>query len=85
MKKVIDELDDVNSVWKELGLALGLTPGKLDDIERDERKQSDRMMATITLWLKGGGATWQKLISALSDKRVGEGALAKAIEKKIAN
>lgn len=83
--KVLDELSDVNSIWKELGLALGLKPGKLDDIESDEAKQSGRMMATIKLWLKGGEATWQDLITALSSPRVDENALAKTIKKKFSS
>ena len=84
MQTVLEELAYVNSIWKELGLALGLKIGKLNDIKRDENSEGDRMIATIDTWLRSGGqATWKGLIMALNSRRVGEGALAKTIEQKV--
>ena len=83
LKPVLDELIDVYHVWEELGLVLGIKPGKLTQIGNENRKDNKRMWATIEVWLKRGKANWQGLITALSDPQVDEDVVAKAIKSKI--
>ena len=81
---VLDELIDVNAEWENLGLVLKLTPGKLKTIRNQRPDDDKRMWNVIEVWMKRGEATWRGLITALEDKKVDEGSLAKTIRKKVA-
>ncbi len=86
MKEVLNELLDVNVLWRELGLALKIRRGKLDEIGQDKHNEAGRMWETISYWLSGNGATptsWRTLIAALRDPMVGEKQLADALTKKL--
>ena len=52
--------------YNSLGLALGLIYDKLDEIESDYPKASQRLRETIKAWLKKGvDCNWQKLVDAV--------------------
>ena len=83
LKDVLAEVLDVTCVWKQLGAALGLRRGKLEEIDHDHRTIKRRMWEVISLWLGGSGveSSWRNLSKALS--QVGKDDLADAIEKKL--
>ena len=83
LKMVLEELLDVSSLWRELGVALGLRRGKLEEICDERRKDRMRMWEVVSLWLGGSGieSTWRNLIKALGE--VGKSELAEALEIKL--
>ena len=65
--------------WKTIGILLKLTPGKLDSIENENNKDSDRLREMVAEWLKTLDATWEDLIAAVN---IMNEARASEIEKK---
>ena len=52
--------------YNSLGLALGLIYDKLDEIESDYPKSSQRLKETLKVWLKKGDhCNWQTLVDAV--------------------
>ena len=62
-----DLLGIVSSVaqWRELGIYLGISYARLDEIRADEHGVRSQRMAMLHEWLKGGKATRQALTIAL--------------------
>ncbi|XP_019863395.1 PREDICTED: uncharacterized protein LOC109592381 [Amphimedon queenslandica] len=79
LQKVLDVLDDgyfPSNKWLNLGLSLGLLNPKLDTIEHNYPKDSERcLQKCLTLWLTEDiEATWSKLADAVDN--TGEKAVA---------
>ena len=74
------------SVWRDLGLQLGLYDPTLKDIEEDNNKVSHKCFREcMSAWLKGedkvkdkDGPSWLSLVSAL--KTIGEHHIAETIK-----
>ena len=81
MISVIDIVDR----WDDLGMALGLSVGKLNEIKADYSTAKDRMIGVLRAWLYGfalGPApSWQSLCQALRDQLVDHPEIAEAIER----
>ena len=75
----------MNTRWKDLGLALELSEGKLEEIECDKSKMRERMWEMISVWLSGNGikATWRNLLDALSTQQVNKEKFAEGLKKKL--
>ena len=83
---MLNELNDVNVVWRQLGLTLEIASGKLNQFDYDKRNAGERMWETVSFWLNGNGSlptTWRTLLKALRDDLVGEKKLADTIEAKL--
>ncbi len=86
MHKVLTELLNVNTAWKELGLALEIREGKLEEFDANNRKIDKRMWETISYWLSGNGAsptTWRTLLDALRDPQVDKKKFADKLAEKL--
>ena len=80
---IYQELWDVRSKWRYLGLALGLKPATLDAIETDHRYTDKCLYNVLLMWLKASPwRSWEDLFEALSVKTVGCQELAKQLRDK---
>lgn len=86
---VKSKLVPVAARWKDLGLALGLDPNKLDIIEGENKKMEQCLSQVLHLWLnqlydtkKFGEPSWQLLATAVADPNGGN---SPALADKIAN
>ena len=80
-KPLIKALKDF-SRWRELGVALHLSPDHLDTIERVNEEAELRKRAVLRAWLGGagsgvGGVCWENLLEALEG--LGESPLARDV------
>jgi len=74
------------SDWSDIGKALDLKPGKLEEIESDTGKAKKRMEKVLLTWMYGNGkkpVTWNTLLGALRDPVVGKGEEADKIQKSL--
>ena len=72
--------------WDFIGQVLGLTAGKLREIEGENSKLKRRMMDVLLTWMYGNGTkpvTWRTLLKALEDPKVGKKEVAKKIKAKL--
>ncbi len=68
--------------WENLGLALGLSSQKLEEISINNRGNVEECRkAMYRLWFRDGTATWKNLCLALDSQIVGEGNLARIIAR----
>ena len=65
--------EPVTARWKSLGLALRLSPTRLDVIEKENRSLDECLAEALVLWLnknydtvKFGNPTWELLAKAVS-------------------
>ena len=72
---VKSELEPVAKRWRDIGLALRLTPDQLDVIEGDK---GNCLTEVLTLWLKGnynterfGEPSWEMLVRAVGHRSGG--------------
>ena len=57
--------------WYHLGLQLKVDSGTLDAIEKEERRNEDRLRRMLITWLRANGKkSWQMLQDALRAKSV---------------
>ena len=89
--KNIDLLNEVAAeiptLWREMGLELGLAHPHLDCIETEQnRKQIRCFEEVLNSWRKQQTApyTWETIIQALQKKAVGQYELAQILKKKFA-
>ena len=90
MFDVKSELEPVSARWRDIGLALRLTPDKLDAIEKDRHNCKDCLTEVLTLWLKRnydterfGEPSWELLAKAVGHPSGGnDSALAQKISKR---
>ena len=78
LQDVRSALEPVISRWKPIGLALRLTPDRLDVIKRDHRLSEDCLTEVLTLWLKRnyetkqyGEPSWEMLARAVGHRAGG--------------
>lgn len=69
-KELLSLAQEVVSIWRQLGLALGLTDASLDEIHEDNPKALDKAYAMLRKWKEslGSGASYQKLAEGLDHK-----------------
>ena len=80
---VYQEVWEVRSKWRYLGLALGIKPTTLDAIETDHRSCEKCLYNALLTWLKASSQrSWEDLLEALSVKTVGCQELAKQLRDK---
>lgn len=73
----MNEIKDVTN-WRDLGIQLGLSPAKLNEIQESEGDESTLKM--ITVWMKIDlEASWEKLVKALASPAMCENRAAKSI------
>ena len=78
-----EALFDIRTRWFSLGLQLGIHPGTLNTIEHQYQRDPDKCLLKLLIeWLKSGEASWEKLISALTNKTLGETNIAGKLEEK---
>ena len=66
--------------WKELGLALGLSPDTLDVIAAQYPRDPRRCLTEVLAeWLQKEGTSWRALVAALREPTVGKEGLANEI------
>ena len=69
LSELYEELHDVTSNWFELGIALQLPLGKLEEIEEDGKSFKFRLLQVLECWLKSGSNhTWGELAVALGSR-----------------
>ena len=69
-KELLTLAQEVVSIWRQLGLALGLTDVSLDEIHEDNLKALDKSYTMLRKWKEslGSGANYQKLAEGLHHK-----------------
>ena len=87
LNDVLTHLSDTFNQWQLLGLKLGISYTRLDNIETEQRGMVQScLMKMLAAWLKrmdkAVNPTWKKLIESL--KEMGENGLADKIEREIA-
>ena len=66
LQTVYDGVIDARAKWYDIGLALGVTEPDLDNIDRDNHDNNERLRAMLSLRLKlPTDLTWKKVIKAL--------------------
>ena len=78
---VLNELYDVRSKWKVIGLGLRVPPSDLEAMSGDPL---DCLQSSLTKWLKGTDPppTWKALVAVLRSPVVGEEKKAQELEEK---
>lgn len=69
----MEAIADVTN-WRDLGLQLGLSSARLNEMEGDEPK-----LKMITQWMKDPESSWEKLQEALTTPAMCENRVAKSI------
>ena len=77
---LMNELYDVRSKWKVIGLGLRVPPSDLEAISGDPL---ECLQSSLTKWLKGidPPPTWKALVDVLRSRVVGEEKKAQELEK----
>ena len=77
---VLNELYDVRSKWKVIGLGLRVPPS---DLEAMSGSPLECLQSSLTKWLKGidPPPTWDALVAVLRSRVVGEERKAQELEK----
>ncbi len=81
VNNVYPALIDAANHWYDLGLALGTSVRKLDDIESNSKDNKTRLRKMLTHWLQSP-RTWTDICIGLRSKIVEMTNLAKIIEEK---
>ena len=85
---LVNELNQIQSRWYDLGVQLGISVGTLSSIQTHPQLAASGLHAQLrqmlTHWLQGEGvpATWEKLIAALATPTISQKKLAKSLETK---
>lgn len=83
--KVMKACIKVCTSWEYIGIELGLTPGKLDAIKKDNPDSSkDCLKCMLSVWLKSANPrpSWEALADALKSSLVGEERLSEEVKVK---
>ena len=83
MHTIVTKLEEASVKWYEIGLALKLRDGSLQNIKRSHRDNpSDCLLETMRLYLQTtSNPNWDDIVNALKQPTVGYAALAEEIEK----
>ena len=78
LKGVREYIHDVSSKWYDIGIELDIHVGTLDNIKAQHPDPSHCLREMLIVWLKSVNPepSWNKLLTALCAKAVGEQALA---------
>ena len=81
---LVEELNNINTKWNNLGLQLGVSVGTMNSIKKDCNGTSDCLRETLTIWLKTcpSPPSWNNIVDALRCRTVGEVRLAADLEQK---
>ena len=82
LAKIIEDVHDAVDKWHNIGIQLGLHESDLKSIESNYPRQNDRLREMICKWLQNKAATWEKMVTALKSRTVGEAYLAEQLEAK---
>jgi len=68
----------VQGKWKQIGLALGLSPATLQGIREEHSQDNRRLYSTLNTWVneKKLQTTWRILVNTLRSEDVNESTLA---------
>ena len=85
MGQVQDEAFEARSKWYAIGLSLGIQPGTLTTIKRDNPESQDSFREMLACWLKSANLqkSWKALANALKKEAVGYPNLATRIAENI--
>ena len=75
---------DIQTQWKELGQAMGISDSILTEISSNESNGELRYLyEMMRFWVINMGATWEGLIGAMRSYYIDQNKLADDLEKKI--
>ena len=80
--EALEATADVQELWEELGLVLGLDRAVLSAISRDHPAILHRHYEIMKHWIKNGEASWEKLVDALRSPLLNEIQVSKDIVEK---
>lgn len=66
LKDLINELQEVTD-WYLLGLCLGLSESRLQEIKQDHRTNDEWRREVLATWARQEKPTWSKVVSALME------------------
>ena len=87
LHNVLKALLEVISKWEMIGIAFGLKPSKIEEIEAERSNLKGRLVDVLKNWLKRcynvdkfGVPSWRKVVEVVADPGAGENlVLAKTI------
>ena len=85
LQQVTNELGSIVQKWFQIGVQLGVSEGKLHQIEADYRITERCFSEMIIFWIKGNThvpVTWKSLIQVLESSFVNERGLAVKLREK---
>ena len=83
LQTLVNELCDAAAKWYALGVALGVSTGRLDAIEVDHKLAVDCQREMLEDWLNNAAeCTWEKVAEALESGPVAMERLARSVREK---
>lgn len=81
---ILAELNGLAEKWHELGTALRLSAVYLKQLQKEDKPAAEKLRTVVTEWLAGNCAcpTWEVVMKAVKDSKVGEEELAKRLDEK---
>ena len=85
IKDLVEELHDVKTKWRAIGIQLDVPPATLKRIDYSYKTDPEQAFTELILeWMSQlkPGASWAAIVDALRSRSVGETALASVLERK---
>ena len=85
LKELVDDLHDVASKWRAVGVQLEVPQATLMSVDYDLRGDCDQraLSGMLDQWINNGcDVSWQTVVDALNARSVGEKALAEDIQQR---
>ena len=85
LRSVTNELVSVIAKWYSIGVQLGVSEHKLEEIETNYQKADRRFSEVIKFWLRGNtrvAMSWESLVEVLESPSVDEKGLARRLREK---
>ena len=83
LKELMDDLIEVASKWQPIGIQLYLPQPTLMFTGWESNSDEEALMRILHEWLTGNvDVSWETIVGALKSRRVGEFAVARAIEQR---
>ena len=85
--KLLELLTDVNYLWNEIGIVLGVPNAKLQSLQQSNIPNSIKLNEVIQCWFDQctTEVTWNTIIAAMRSEVVGNDRVAKKIENYVLN